>query len=476
MFTRTRTGALAIALAAGVLSLLPAGAGPMAPQSASAQALTQGTITQPFVITQNGQPYNGRVDLRLHLFTARTGGTRLGNFVQLTNVQCVNGIVVPTATFPSNGFDGSARFIQVNWRPTGTTEIFRLAGERTAVLVSGYSQFNFGGNSGAQGPAGPAGPTGPAGPAGAAGPAGTAGAQGEPGPPGTSLNPLRLSTLRNVAIESGPAFRINLGSLDLPGFPCTDGQDIFVPLGGASSVLQINGRSSRVVETHSVGNQPRHVAYDGTRIWVATVNGVSRINLDADPVTVDNYVVGASNSLIAFAGGYVWVASETTDAVYVLSSADGSLLTQFAIPDPSGIAPDSGGVWVSSRSTGTVVRLIRTDASPVATVATGGSPGAITVVGSVIYVGDTLANAVYSFANTGTGNITTTGVASPVSWLIYDGQFLYANFSTGILQAYRLPDFADAGSVALGAGGIASVFDGRSIWGVSIVPGFLEKR
>ena len=473
MSTRTHVGLLATTLASAALSLLPVGAGPLAPRSASAQALTQGTITQPLVITSNGEPYNGRVDLRLHLFTARTGGTRLGNFVQLTNVQCVNGIVVPTANFPSNGFDGSARFIQVNWRPTGTTQIFRLAGERTAVLVSGYSQFNFGGNSGAQGPAGPQGAPGAAG---ASGAAGAPGAQGQPGPPGTSLNPLRLSTLRNVALESGPAFRVNLGGLDLPGFPCSDGQDIYVPLGGASSVLQINGWTSRTVATHSVGSQPRHVAYDGSRVWVATNTGVSRINLSVSPATVDDFAVGSGNSLIAFAGGYVWVASQTTDTVYVLDSSDGTVVTQFAIPDPNGIAPDSGGVWVSSSSTSTVVRLIRTNANPVATVNTGGSPGPICVVGSIIYVGDSVANSVYSFANTGLGNITTTTVTSPVSWLIYDGQFLYTNFNTGILQAYRLPDFADAGSVSLGNGGIGSVFDGRSIWGVSVFPAFLEKR
>lgn len=463
MFTRSRIGALATSVAVGVLTLSPAAIGP---RSASAQSLTQGTITQPLVIAEsNGTPYTGRVDLRLHLFTARTGGTRLGNFVQLNNVQCVNGIVTPTVNFPSSAFDGSARFIQVNWRPTGTNQTFRLTTERTAVLVSGYSQFNFGGNGGAQGPAGPAGPQGPA------------GAQGEPGPPGTSLNPLRLSTLRNVALESGPAFRISFGSLTLPGFPCTDGEDLYVPLSLSGTVVQINGRTGRTITTHTTGSQPRQCAYDGTRVWVSTATGVSRINQNVDPATVTDFNVGAGNSWIAFAGGYVWVCSPTNNRVYALNSVNGNVLSRsWAVQSPGGIAPDSGGVWVSSATSGDVVRLVATDDDPVATVNTGGNPGPICVVGSVIYVGDTQTNAVYSFANNGQGTITTRGVVSPTTSLVYDGQFLYAMFNTGILQAYRLPDFADAGSVDVGTGGIAAVFDGRSVWGVNLQGGFIEKR
>jgi hypothetical protein len=465
MLMRSFRPALSGAVLAGVLT---AAAMPLlAPATASAQALAQGTITQPFVIMQDGVPYNGRVDLRLHLFTARTGGTRIGNFVQLTNVNCVNGIIFPTVTFPSSGFDGSARFIQVNWRPTGTTGVFRLAGERTAVISSGYSQSVLGGAAGPQGPAGPAGPAGADGADGPAGPA---------GPPGLSLNPLRLATLRNVAIESGPAFRITFAGGSGPLHPATDGQDLFVPLGTTGQVVQIQARSGRIVETHAIGasTSPWQCAYDGTNVWVSTATGVSRINTADNSITP--FVVGANNTWTAFAGGYLYVASPTNNQVYAVNTINGNILRSWVVPSPSGLAPDSGGVWVSSQSTGQVLRLAGAFADPVATVTTGGSPGRIAVVGDRIYVGDVTAPNVYSFANNGQGAVTTNAVAgNPIS-LVYDGQFLYAVYTTGTLQAYTIPDFSDAGSVTLGLGGGSAVFDGRSIWGVNLLDGFIEKR
>ncbi len=147
--------------------------------TAHAQTVQLPDFTYQGRLQQNGQPANGRFDLRFDLFGAESGGNPVGPPIEEPQFLVSDGLFTVSLAFPG-AFTGSQRWLEI--RVNG-----QVLAPRQPVSTTPVAQFALDGNpgpAGAAGPAGPMGVAGPAGPAGAEGPQGPAGPNGEPGPVG----------------------------------------------------------------------------------------------------------------------------------------------------------------------------------------------------------------------------------------------------------------------------------------------------
>jgi len=152
-------------------------------------------------------PLSGNQTLTTSIYSVSTGGTAL--WTETQTVTAVNGVVNAvlgdTTSLPSNLFDGSVRWleVQLNADPAMVPR-FRMASVPFAraaadvpgsditpnsVTINGFPVINSAGDwvgnpTGLAGPTGPQGPQGDAGPQGVQGDAGPAGAPGDAGPAG----------------------------------------------------------------------------------------------------------------------------------------------------------------------------------------------------------------------------------------------------------------------------------------------------
>jgi hypothetical protein len=348
------------------------------------------------------------------------------------------------------------------------------------------------GPAGAQGPAGPAGPAGPQGPEGPAGPAGgpvgpqgpagPAGADGAAGPAGAdgaALDSLKIATLRQGVLDTGPAFRYAVSAGATPIDPGFDGENLYVPLLTQGRVAVVRARTGKLVRTVVLDSFafPSSAVSDGTKMWIALNTGVAVINTDDG--SFETYDFGLQNRGIAISNGYVYVCSPPMNQVFALpvNTTTGTVVQTWTIPTPNGIAADASGVFVSSTSVGSVYRINGIDPLAAPARITGGQPRRIVIAGDTAYIADGAAAKVYSFAIDGTGSVTanTLGV-SPPSAMVFDGEHLVIANQAGGVAAYTLPALTVAASGQIDAGSDSLVFDGRNTWVVNSFGNFMEKR
>ncbi len=513
------TGRMAAVAAVVCAAMLIAASG----ASASSERFIQryGTFHQPLIMEIGGQPCNGKFDVQVRMFDEAFGGNQLGTTLEKEGVDVANGVANIKLEFGPHLFDGKPRYLEVAISSSGAFKAFFQMETRQPVQIAGMSQFAAVAGRVLNAPPGASGPAGPAGATGATGPAGSAGPQGDPGPVGpvgpsggpagpqgpqgpqglvgpagaqgstgaagpqgpagpTGVSALKVSTLRTNVIDAGPAFRFAFPAQSTPGDAGFDGFDLFVPEITAGRVRQISARSGKQVRAINLGNTlgfPTQAAYDGTRIWVSAGQGIYKINPD-DGLS-ELFMFGLQQRGLAILGGYVYTYSQALNTVYAvpIDTTDGTAARTWTIPQASGMASDGAGVWVSSQSTGTVYRLNVSQAAPLTSKATGGTPRRIVMAGSTVCVADGAAAKIYTFAGDGTGSVTsnTVGTASPTS-MVYDGTNLLVSVQTGVVTAYTVPGFTSAGSATLTSGIDSLVFDGRNVWVGNGTGNWMEKR
>lgn len=469
-----------------------------------------GLVRQPLVLSEDGTAWwgwSGAVNLQVSLWDAEAGGTQIGETIEIENVTPQKGIVDVPLTFGPNCFDGFRKFIEVRVRGVNQPKWSLIPG-RQEVMVSGMSQYAAvaqrvidqavgpqgpqgiqgppgpqgpQGTQGVQGPAGPAG--GPQGPQGVQGPQGPQGPQGDPGPMGPSgvtLSPVRVSTQREGALITGPAFKFTFAAASSPIDPAFDGESVYVPLVTQGKVAVIRARSGRLVRTVDFSNSllfPSSAAFDGTRVWVTTNSGAMVI--DTEDGTFDEFGFGVQNRGIAFSNGYVYVCSAATGMVFAIPSntTTGAPARTWVIPACNGIAAHENGVFVSSTSAGTIYKITGIDVTAMPVRSTGGQPRRIVKAGDTVFVADGVANKVYSFAADGSGAVATNtlGLSAPSS-MVFDGQHLIVSEQTGVVTAYLLPDLTTAATATLESGSDSLVYDGRNVWVGNSFRNTIEKR
>ncbi len=517
-----RARSIGLLLALSACSALPALAGP----SAAVQIARAGSVNQTLIVAQGNQPISATADLRVTLFDAPFGGLQVGNAVEFQNVPVKNGQADVQVNFGPNCFDGRRRYIQVEYRVIGQGRNFIAMPTRQEVQIAGMAQYAAvagrvlnavagpPGPPGPQGPAGPAGAAGPAGPQGPAGPSGgpagpqgpqgpqgDPGPQGETGPQGPQGDPgpqgpqgpqgpagpsgagaalLKIATGKVGAIDSGPAFRFTFASQSAPIDPAFDGENLYVPLLTSGRVVQIRARTGtqvRIVNLNNTFAFPTGAAYDGTKVWVPTGQGMAIIN--PEDGTFQTFDFGVQNRGIAISNGTVYICSPNLGQVFAfpINTTDGTPSRTWVIPTPNGIVANPTGVFVSSSSTGQIYRIIGTDANATVVRTTGGQPRRMLIANGTVYVADGAANRIYSFAVDGTGSVTTNtvGLSAPTS-MVFDGENILTTTQLGLVTAYSLPAFTPVASAQLQIGMDSLTFDGRNVWVGNSLNNYIEKR
>ena len=183
-----------------------------------------------------------------------------------------------------------------------------------------------------------------------------------------------------------------------------------------------------VVATN-LGNNPRGIAYDGTRIWTANGSSVSIVNPgDVFPWTVTTVTTG-------FAGMF-------------------------------GPTFDGANIWVTNNPAGKLMKLDSAGAI-LQTVTVGSSPGMPLFDGSNIWVPNTLDNTI-SVVRPSSGAVLATltgnGLSQPFA-AAFDGQrVLVTSFDTNNVSLWKAADLTPIGFFDVGSPSNRTASDGLNFW------------
>jgi trimeric autotransporter adhesin len=93
-------------------------------------------------------------DLRFELYNAANGGTPVAPAVTRTGVDASAGHFTVTLDFGAAAFNGEARWLQVEWRPAGSTSAYEVLSPRQAVTPTPYAIYAINAASAASVPSG----------------------------------------------------------------------------------------------------------------------------------------------------------------------------------------------------------------------------------------------------------------------------------------------------------------------------------
>jgi hypothetical protein len=92
-------------------------------------------------LAQNGESANGAFDLRFSMFNVATGGSPSFGTITLANTSISNGIFSTYLDFGPGAFDGSARWLEIGARPSGSLAPFTVLTPRQALTATPYAFF-----------------------------------------------------------------------------------------------------------------------------------------------------------------------------------------------------------------------------------------------------------------------------------------------------------------------------------------------
>ena len=145
-----------------------------------------GVFTYQGSLRDGAVPANGGYDFQFSLWAAASLGTQIGSVQPVQALPVANGVFTVGLDFGNGVFDGSARWIQIAVRKSGSEDGFTVLEPRQAVTATPYALYAMtpAGPQGLQGPKGDAGATGAQGEKGPKGDKGDRGADGAMGPKG----------------------------------------------------------------------------------------------------------------------------------------------------------------------------------------------------------------------------------------------------------------------------------------------------
>lgn len=241
-------------------------------------------------------------------------------------------------------------------------------------------------------------------------------------------------TVSRVKASDGALLGMWTGAADAYGVLVAMGK-VFVTGGTApGSLYSIDPALPPTVVTtvaSTLPDGPFGISYDGQRIWVAALSGVSYITLN--PTVVTNVTAGFTAPVgIIFDGSSIWVADGGDNKLKKLNS-DGSIAVSVNVgARPQHPAFDGINIWVPNFD-GTSVTVVR---------ATGGLSG--TVLATL------------------TGN----GLGSPTQ-AAFDGErILVTNLNSHSVSLWRASDLTAIGSFSTGGGTfpLGASSDGVNFW------------
>lgn len=97
------------------------------------------TFTYQGQLNDNGQPANGRYDLRFTLHNALSGGSQVGVSLTNSSVGVTNGLFTTTLDFGSSVFDGNSRWLEIGVRTNGSPSAFTTLTPRQLLSATPYA-------------------------------------------------------------------------------------------------------------------------------------------------------------------------------------------------------------------------------------------------------------------------------------------------------------------------------------------------
>lgn len=92
-------------------------------------------------LRDNGGPVDGVCDLRLGLWDAASGGSRVGDTVTLTGVAVTVGLFIAQLDFATGAFQGDARWLEVGARCPAGSGTYAWLTPRQALTPSPYALY-----------------------------------------------------------------------------------------------------------------------------------------------------------------------------------------------------------------------------------------------------------------------------------------------------------------------------------------------
>lgn len=144
---------------------------------------------------------------------------------------------------------------------------------------------------------------------------------------------------------------VNFGSSVAPRHMAFDGTYLWVTLTNGT-VAKVHPSNGEIVGTFNTGTDPRGIAFDGVNMWVTNYGGntVTKLRV-SDGVNIGTFNVGINPWNIAFDGANMWVTHSGSNSVTKLRGYDGAVLGTFSVGTlPFGIAFDGANMWVAHLS------------------------------------------------------------------------------------------------------------------------------
>ena len=152
--------------------------------------LSTAAIAVPFSyqgeLKDGGKPAEGDYDFRITLFGSETGGTAIGNSLEVNDLTVANGVFTTLLDFGPGNFKGQDRWLEIEVREGSSNGSYEKLTPRQVVSAAPFAQFALDGNPGPQGAKGEKGDRGAIGPQGPKGDPGTQGVKGDKGDTGAT--------------------------------------------------------------------------------------------------------------------------------------------------------------------------------------------------------------------------------------------------------------------------------------------------
>jgi len=102
----------------------------------------QGTaFTYQGLLTVNGSPANGNYDMMFAVFDASSGAGQVGTTLTIAPTAVSNGLFTVTLDFGPGTFTGSARWLEIGSRPSGSGAAFQTLGPRQELTPAPHAIF-----------------------------------------------------------------------------------------------------------------------------------------------------------------------------------------------------------------------------------------------------------------------------------------------------------------------------------------------
>jgi hypothetical protein len=264
-----------------------------------------------------------------------------------------------------------------------------------------------------------------------------------------------------------------------PGQVEFDGTDLWVTNSFSDNVMRIRPSDGKVLDTYTGVSFPFGIVAAMGRIFITGQSGPGNLYM-LDPTQPGGAVTTVTSNLgnsprgLAFDGSRIWTAN-TIGSVSIVSLNPTSVTTVPGFGQPTGILYDGANIWVTDNTASTLLKL-NSDGSIAQTINVGTNPQFPVFDGTNIWVPNLNSNSVTVVRGTDAeGNplttafilatLTNNGLTQPQA-AAFDGErILVTNFGSSV-SLWKAADLTPLGTFGTGSGTtpVGACSDGLNFW------------